>query len=93
VGNIYKDFWATAAQSTVQHVALHPYNHPELTFISQGDAAGNLEWQMDDFVSIEASHVPYSWKDPDHYNSLALQEAIFCWEGLSSTCQKSEIWV
>ncbi|KIN08302.1 glycoside hydrolase family 47 protein [Oidiodendron maius Zn] len=48
-GNTCKDFCATAAQSIVKHIALHPHGHPELTFISQGDVAGNLEWQMDDY--------------------------------------------
>jgi mannosyl-oligosaccharide alpha-1,2-mannosidase len=47
----YKDFWATAAHSTLEHIALHPYDRPDLTFISEGDVAGNLAWQMDDYVS------------------------------------------
>jgi mannosyl-oligosaccharide alpha-1,2-mannosidase len=47
-----KDFWVTAAQSTIEHIALHPYDHPELTYISQGDVSGNLAWQMDDYVGL-----------------------------------------
>lgn len=49
-----KDFWVLAAQSTVEHIALHPYDRPELTFISQGDVSGNLEWEMDDYVGLNS---------------------------------------
>lgn len=45
-----KDFWVTIAESSMENIALHPYDHPELTYLSQGDVAGNLEWQMDDYV-------------------------------------------
>ena len=48
-----KDFWVLAAGSSIEHIALHPYGHPELTYLSQGDVSGNLEWQMDDYVGLK----------------------------------------
>lgn len=47
-----KDFWVTTAESTIEHIALHPYNHSEITFISSGDVEGNIEWSGDDYVSV-----------------------------------------
>jgi mannosyl-oligosaccharide alpha-1,2-mannosidase len=48
---LYKEFWVTTAQSSLEHIALHPYGFPDLTYLSEGDASGNLMWQMDDYVS------------------------------------------
>jgi hypothetical protein len=47
-----KDFWVLAATSSIENIALHPYGHPELTYLSQGDVSGNLAWQMDDYVGL-----------------------------------------
>ncbi|OKL62166.1 hypothetical protein UA08_02164 [Talaromyces atroroseus] len=47
--SVMKDFWVSTAESTIKHIALHPYNHPELTFISAGDVEGNIEWSGDDY--------------------------------------------
>ena len=46
----YKDFWVGAVDSTMEHLAQHPFEHPELTFISQLDGSGNLEYTMDDYA-------------------------------------------
>lgn len=52
-----KDFWVLAANSSIEHIALHPYDHPELTYLSEGDVSGNLAWQMDDYVGLNTSAV------------------------------------
>ncbi|KAJ5662382.1 mannosyl-oligosaccharide alpha-1-2-mannosidase 1B [Penicillium maclennaniae] len=44
-----RDFWVITAESSIQNIALHPYHHPELTFLSQSDTNGSLMWTMDDY--------------------------------------------
>jgi hypothetical protein len=83
---VMKDFWVSTVQSTIKHIALHPYDHPELTYLSQGDVSGNLEWQMDDYVSI-ADHLR-ELSLLTKLIRLALQAETFCWEVFSSTNQK-----
>jgi mannosyl-oligosaccharide alpha-1,2-mannosidase len=46
-----KDFWITTAESSIKNIALHPYNQPHITFLSQLDVNGNIMWSMDDYVS------------------------------------------
>lgn len=45
-----KDFWITTAESSIENIALHPYNQPQITFLSQLDVNGNIMWSMDDYV-------------------------------------------
>jgi mannosyl-oligosaccharide alpha-1,2-mannosidase len=45
-----RDFWVVTAESSARNIALHPYHHPELTFLSQSDVNGSLMWTMDDYV-------------------------------------------
>ena len=45
----YKDFWVTAVESTEKHLAVHPYQHPELTFLTILNNTGAPLWQMDDY--------------------------------------------
>lgn len=45
----YKDFWLQAAQSTIGHLALHPYGFPDLTFLSYLDVNGSIALAQDDF--------------------------------------------
>lgn len=45
----YKNYWLQAAQSTVEYIALHPYDFPDLTFISSLDVNGSITWSQDDF--------------------------------------------
>lgn len=45
----YKNFWLTAVQSTIQHIAVQPFGFPNLTFLSRLSANGTLEYLMDDF--------------------------------------------
>jgi mannosyl-oligosaccharide alpha-1,2-mannosidase len=52
-----KDFWVSAAQSSIEHIALHPYDRPELTFLSQGDVSGNLQWEMDDYACFAGGNL------------------------------------
>lgn len=82
-----KDFWVSTVESTIQHIALHPYDHPELTYLSQGDVSGNLEWQMDDYVSM--NHYVRKLSLLTKLIRLALQAETCCWEVFSSTNQKS----
>ena len=44
----YANFWLEATNSTVDHLALHPYGFPDLTFISGLDENGVLTYTMDD---------------------------------------------
>jgi len=46
----YKDFWLTAVQSTVEYIAVHPYHFPDLTFISELDVNGSLQYAEDSFT-------------------------------------------
>lgn len=45
----YKEFWLDATKSTIEHLALHPYGHPELTFITRQSRNGSIEFLADDF--------------------------------------------
>jgi mannosyl-oligosaccharide alpha-1,2-mannosidase len=45
----YADFWLTAAQSTAENIALHPFGFEDLTFISQLDENGVITFTMDDY--------------------------------------------
>lgn len=45
-----KDFWITTAESSIENIALHPYNQPQITFLSQLDVNGSIMWTMDDYV-------------------------------------------
>ena len=45
----YKNFWLQAAQSTSEYIALHPYDFPDLTFISTLDTNGTITDTMDDY--------------------------------------------
>ena len=45
----YKDFWLQAVQSTIEYIALHPYNFPNLTFISELDTNGSITYTQDDY--------------------------------------------
>lgn len=49
LGIRYKNFWLTAAQSTVEDIALHPYDFPAITFLSSLDVNGSIEYSQDDF--------------------------------------------
>ncbi|TVY51972.1 putative mannosyl-oligosaccharide alpha-1,2-mannosidase 1B [Lachnellula cervina] len=46
----YADFWLSATNSTVEHIALHPYGFEDLTFISGLDDNGVLTYTMDDYA-------------------------------------------
>ena len=45
----YKDFWVTAVDSTIKHLAVHPYGFDDVTWITQLDDSGSPLWQMDDY--------------------------------------------
>lgn len=47
----YKNFWLTAADSSQKNIAVHPYGFPDLTFLSNLDDFGNLNYRIDDYVS------------------------------------------
>lgn len=53
----YKDFWVGTAESTSKYLAQHPFEHPELTFISQLDENGTLENTMDDYACFAGGNL------------------------------------
>lgn len=46
----YLDFWYNAVQSSIANIALSPYNALDLTYLTQADDCGSLEFSMDDYV-------------------------------------------
>lgn len=53
----YRDFWLGAANSTLENLALHPFEHEELTFITQLDNDGNFRWYMDDYACFAGGNL------------------------------------
>lgn len=53
----YQDFWISAAESTEKHLAVHPFGHPELTFITQLNATGAPEYAMDDYACFAGGNL------------------------------------
>lgn len=45
----YANFWLAATNSTIEHLALHPFGFPDLTFLSELDANGTLTYTQDDY--------------------------------------------
>ncbi|KAJ5908209.1 mannosyl-oligosaccharide alpha-1-2-mannosidase 1B [Penicillium taxi] len=52
-----RDFWVTTAESSIEHIALHPYGNPNLTFLSQLDSDGNIMWSMDDYACFAGGNL------------------------------------
>ncbi|KAJ5574023.1 mannosyl-oligosaccharide alpha-1-2-mannosidase 1B [Penicillium hispanicum] len=52
-----KEFWITTAESSIDHIALHPYHRPELTFLSQMDTNGSIMWTMDDYACFAGGNL------------------------------------
>lgn len=48
--NDYRNFWTTAVDSTIKHLAIHPYGHPELTFITTLNNTGAPLYASDDYT-------------------------------------------
>ncbi|KAF7188555.1 putative mannosyl-oligosaccharide alpha-1,2-mannosidase [Pseudocercospora fuligena] len=78
----YKEFWLDATKSTIDNLALHPFGHPELTFISRQSRNGSIEWLADDFSCFagggwllggalldrsEISQLGVAWTDGCHH--------------------------
>jgi mannosyl-oligosaccharide alpha-1,2-mannosidase len=53
----YKDFWVGAVDSTMKYLAEHPFEHPELTFITQLDGNGNPQHTMDDYACFAGGNI------------------------------------
>ncbi|KAJ5832658.1 mannosyl-oligosaccharide alpha-1-2-mannosidase 1B [Penicillium riverlandense] len=82
-----KDFWVTAAESSIQNIALHPYQHPELTFLSQSDTNGSLMWTMDDYACFAGGNLLLGGKylnRPD-FSDLGVKVADSCHRWYNST--------
>jgi mannosyl-oligosaccharide alpha-1,2-mannosidase len=45
-----KNFWVGAVESTIKYLIVHPYEHQELSFITQLDVNGTPEYTMDDYA-------------------------------------------
>ena len=41
---LYLERWLLAADSTIRHIASHPYGHPELTLLSAWDGTKLQQW-------------------------------------------------
>lgn len=52
-----KNFWLTTVDSTMKYLASHPYQRPELTFISQLDNNGVQELTMDDYACFAGGNL------------------------------------
>ena len=50
----YKDAWLNAVQSTKEHLAVHPYGWPGLTFLTEMDTNGTFTYSADDFVRFQS---------------------------------------
>ncbi|CZR55603.1 related to Mannosyl-oligosaccharide alpha-1,2-mannosidase [Phialocephala subalpina] len=75
INDQWKNFWFTAADSTQDFIALHPYGHPELTFLSELDNDGNIEWSMDDYSCFAGGNLMLGGKYFDRPDLIALGEA------------------
>ncbi|RFU26919.1 hypothetical protein B7463_g9414, partial [Scytalidium lignicola] len=53
----YKNFWVGTVDSTMTYLAKHPFEHPELTFITQLDGNGNPEYTMDDYACFAGGNL------------------------------------
>lgn len=53
----YKNFWVGTVDSTMTYLAKHPFQHPELTFITQLDSNGNPEYTMDDYACFAGGNL------------------------------------
>lgn len=53
----YKDFWVGTVDSTMTFLASHPFQHPELTFITQLDSNGTPEYTMDDYACFAGGNL------------------------------------
>jgi mannosyl-oligosaccharide alpha-1,2-mannosidase len=82
-----KDFWVTAAESSIENIALHPYQHPELTFLSQSDSNGNLMWSMDDYACFAGGNLLLGGKylDRPDFADLGVEVADSCHRWYNST--------
>ncbi|KAH7391461.1 mannosyl-oligosaccharide 1,2-alpha-mannosidase IC [Cadophora sp. MPI-SDFR-AT-0126] len=46
----YLDFWTLAVESSMKHDIVSPYGFPNLKFLSNTDALGNLKYSIDDYT-------------------------------------------
>ncbi|KAL9090305.1 MAG: hypothetical protein Q9165_005338 [Trypethelium subeluteriae] len=83
----YKNFWLQAVQSTVENIALHPYNFPDLTFISQLDVNGTITETMDDYSCFAGGNLLLGCKflDMPELCDLGLAAADGCHQTYNTT--------
>lgn len=83
----YKDFWLQAVQSTVEYIALHPYGFPDLTFISELDVNGSIEWMMDDYSCFAGGNflLGGALLDMPELTTLGIATADGCHQTYNST--------
>ncbi|KAJ5574701.1 mannosyl-oligosaccharide alpha-1-2-mannosidase 1B [Penicillium hetheringtonii] len=51
------DFWLLTVESSKKNIALSPYHHPELTFLSQLDQNGTIMSSMDDYACFAGGNL------------------------------------
>ncbi|KAJ5649965.1 mannosyl-oligosaccharide alpha-1-2-mannosidase 1B [Penicillium longicatenatum] len=75
-----KDFWITTAESSIKNIALHPYNQPHITFLSQLDVNGNIMWSMDDYACFAGGNLLLGGKylDRPDITDLGVKVADSC---------------
>ena len=87
----YRDFWLQAAQSTSEHLAVHPYGFPDLTFLSKLDINGSITYSRDDFTCFaggSCTHIaqPFPWSQlwteltcsPFSPQSFSVRSCLIC---------------
>lgn len=55
----HKNFWFNAVQSTYDHIVVHPFEWPNLTFITEGDPAANMMFSMDTYSCFAGGNILY----------------------------------
>ncbi|KAJ5536746.1 mannosyl-oligosaccharide alpha-1-2-mannosidase 1B [Penicillium frequentans] len=75
-----KDFWITTAESSIENIALHPYNQPQITFLSQLDVNGSIMWTMDDYACFAGGNLLLGGKylDRPDITELGVKVADSC---------------
>jgi mannosyl-oligosaccharide alpha-1,2-mannosidase len=76
----YKDFWVTAVESTVQHLAVHPFGFPDVTWITELSDDGAPTWDMDDYSCFAGGNflLGGSYLDRSDFIELGLAFADSC---------------
>lgn len=83
----YKDYWITTVESTQRHLVEHPYEHPELTFITQLNESGVSRHYQDDYACFAGGNLLLggAYLDRKDFISLGLAHADSCHKTFNAT--------